>query len=96
MLQKEVLVTLRADVDRTSMEYDERKQIFWRIGADTRSSHDSVVSAANAQNQAMIAYATAIRRLNEFLLTGKVPEDLQILTRGVSRSTTSAVLAAHA
>ena len=74
---------LRAEVERTFAEYNEAKQSFWRIAADAPGGlphpdgMQHVQNASRIQMVAMGAYATALRRLNQFLIRGTIPEDLQ-------------------
>jgi hypothetical protein len=74
---------LRADVDRTLDEYNKAKQNFWLIAADVPSGlphpdgMQRVRNASRAQTFAMDAYATALKRLNQFLISGTIPDDLR-------------------
>lgn len=69
---------LRAEVNRTQQEYDESKEHFWRISAEPPKPdrRDRIQLAARDQTLAMIAYTKALRQFNEFLLTGRVPDEL--------------------
>ena len=78
------------------MEYDQSKEAFWTVSADAGSSHESVGLAADAQNRAMTAYAAAVRRLNEFLLDGRISYPPQDTERHISNCKKPAALAAHA
>jgi hypothetical protein len=74
---------LKAEVDQASDEYSRSKQIFWQVSAEvpTGLPHPDgtqrIANASRAQTAAMVAYTRALRRFNEFLLNGTVPEDLR-------------------
>ena len=57
------------------------------MSSEIHQDRNRIVDAARAQTQSMIAYTRALRRLNEFLLDGKVPEDL--LEREIQRGGTA-------
>ena len=68
---------LRSEVQRTQHEYDKSKEDFWKISAEVPDERNRIELAARHQTEAMLAYAKALHRFNEFLLIGKVPADLQ-------------------
>ena len=82
MRSRAVLDFLRSEVDRTNREYSNAKQHFWNICMEAPSGlphpdgKQRLDIAARAQSGAMIAYAEALRRFNDFLLDGAIPEDL--------------------
>lgn len=79
---RQIVEMLRAEVDRTHAEYDRVKQDFRLLSADVPSGlpHPDgiqrIQNASRAQSFAMDAYETALKRLNRFLISGTVPEDL--------------------
>ncbi len=82
-MTQSVFERLRADVDRTSEDYTKAKQHFWHVSADIPSGFphpdgkQRIEDASRAQTTAMVAYTIALKRFNEFLLDGTVPEDLR-------------------
>ena len=74
---------LRAEVDLASANYIKAKEDFWRISADVPTGFphpdgiQRIENASRSQTAAMIAYTGALRRFNEFLLNGTIPEDVQ-------------------
>jgi hypothetical protein len=79
---------LRAEVDLASSSYTRAKEEFWRISADVPTGlphpdgRQRIENASRSQTAAMIAYTRALRRFNEFLLNGTVPEDVQKRDQG--------------
>lgn len=73
---------LRLEVDRASEEYTQAKHNFWHVSADIPSGFphpdgkQRIENAARAQTAAMIAYTRALKRFNEFLINGTVPDDV--------------------
>lgn len=89
---------LRAEVDRASQEYAKAKQNFWHISADVPTGlphpdgRQRIENASHAQTSAMIAYTRALRRFNEFLLNGTIPEDLRNIQDASAKSDGSGAL----
>jgi outer membrane PBP1 activator LpoA protein len=81
--QTEISEILRAELERATRQHEEAKRKFWRVSADIRSEQSQpdgtrrVQNAAIEQNGAMKALAATLRRMNEFLMDGTVPEDLR-------------------
>jgi hypothetical protein len=71
MDKQAVLEILRSNVDRTREEYDRSKEGFWRDSTDLPTGLPQ-----RARSAAAVAYANALRRFNQFLLDGAIPEDL--------------------
>ena len=71
-----VLGILRDDMERTQQEYAKAREDFWKVSGEVSSGMHEIELAARAQTVAMLAYTTALHRFNEFVLTGKVPDDL--------------------
>lgn len=78
-----VFETLRSDVDRTNAEYCQAKHQFWKVCADVRNlppnphGRDRIDLAVRAQTHALTAHVEALRRLNQFLQSGVIPEDVR-------------------
>ena len=78
LVDRVVLQSLREDVDLWSQAYHKAKENFWHISSEfAQNDRLRIEEAARAQTQAMIAYTQALKRLNQFLLEGRVPEDLR-------------------
>lgn len=71
-----VFELLRADVKHTQDEYTQSKQDFWTTSGRFPVDSNRIELAAHAQTVAMLAYTKALHRFNEFLLTGKIPDEL--------------------
>ena len=77
-----IVEILRAEVERTHAEYDRVKQDFRLVSADIPSGlpypdgMQRIQNVSRAQSFAMDAYEAALKRLNRFLISGTVPEDL--------------------
>jgi hypothetical protein len=75
-----VIEILRAEVDRARAEYDQSKKTFWRIAAEIPSGMpipdgtQRIQNAARAQTVAMQAFANALKELNDFIISGAIPE----------------------
>lgn len=78
-----VVEILREEVDRASNQYSAAKKWLSEIsGSERNAIHSSdgmrlMDTAARDRNAAMVAYARALKRLNEFLINDTVPEDLR-------------------
>lgn len=74
---------LRAEVDRTQNEYYRAKERFWNITKDLPSGlphPDGMKRIQNArrdESAALDRYIHALRRLNDFVLDGVVPDELK-------------------
>lgn len=74
---------LRAEVDRTQNEYYRAKEQFWNVTRDLPSGlphPDGMKRIQNArrdESAALDKYINALRRLNDFVLDGVVPEELR-------------------
>lgn len=78
-----ILELLRAEVNRTHDAYTKSREEHWNVSSEipSRVAHidgkRQIRSAAHLHVLAMIAYTTALREFNEFILNGKVPDNLQ-------------------
>lgn len=78
-----IMEILRAEVERTRTQYTSAKQDFQRRSMDIPSGlphpdgMQRIQNASRAESHAMEAYETALNRLNRFLISGTVPEDLE-------------------
>jgi len=83
MDKQSVFDFLRAELDRTHDEYVRAKERFYEIAgqAPTGLPHPDgtrrVENAARVQATAMLDYAKAIHRFNDFVLDGTIPEELK-------------------
>ena len=81
-----MLEILREELDQARAQHAMAKETFWHISAAPASKSDNqqIIAAARAQTNAMNAYTRALRRLNEFLIEGIIPEDIesQVLVSG--------------
>lgn len=79
----EIFAALKTEVDQAREEYTRAKRDFWHISAEVPTGFphpdgmQRIANASRAQTAAMVAYTRALRRFNEFLLNGTVPEDLK-------------------
>jgi hypothetical protein len=78
-----VSAILRAEVRRTEEVYAQSKRHFQKICGEVPSGlphpdgRQRIELAARAQTDATLAYTQALHRFNEFLLNGRVPDDLR-------------------
>ena len=83
MLQS-IFELLQAEVELASASYTKAKEDFWRISAELPTGFPQqdggqlIENASRAQTEAMIAYTKDLRRFNEFLLNGTIPEEIQV------------------
>lgn len=79
-----IVEQLRLEVERTRIAYDKAKLEFWHKaagapgGAPQSDENQRMQNAAQLQMHATIEYTTALRRFNEYLLTGKISDDLKL------------------
>lgn len=82
-MPRSVADILREEVDRANAIYTSARTHFWRVTADAphrlqdpkelRLRED----AFRIQTEAMIEYSKALKRFDDFLINGTVPEDIQ-------------------
>lgn len=93
LVVQSIFEILRAEVDQACEAYAKAKQNFWHISADVPTGlphpegRQRIENASRAQTVAMVAYTRALRRFNEFLLNGTVPEDLKNTREQAEKST---------
>lgn len=77
-----IIDALRAEVDQSARSYSQARQRYWKIWAEVSngfspSDRQAMAEAESAQVAAMVAYADVLRRFNQFLLAGTIPDDLK-------------------
>lgn len=81
-MDRRIIEILRAEVERTRVEYTGAKRDFQLLSTDIPSGlphpdgMQRIQNASRAQSFAMEAYEKALKRLNRFLISGTIPEDL--------------------
>jgi hypothetical protein len=79
----EVEDILRNDLERAKKEYEAARRNFWQVCSDVPSgiphpdSERRILKTALVQTHAMNGLATALKRFNDYLINGTVPEDLK-------------------
>lgn len=86
MTNQPVFEILRAEVATTQDKYTRAKENFWKVSGDPPDGGQRLELAARAHTIAMIAYTNALHRFNEFLLNGKVPDELLPKSGGVRQT----------
>jgi len=77
---------LRAEVDRARIAYQQASQTYTRfldIAADTEVSTDGILAQEQARRirtESLQAYSTAVKRLADYVLRKKVPDNVRKLT----------------
>jgi len=89
MFDQRVFSALKDELERAKQRHEETKEQFWRIGGSPREvprftpgvpePDGSLVlrRAVAAEIQARSAHLEALKRVNEYLLHGTVPEDIR-------------------
>lgn len=82
-VEDRIVDRLQAELNRAKQAFDRAKEDFWRVAAAAPSGlphpdgTQQVHNAARAHMHAMNTYTKALKRFNEYLLNGTIPEDLR-------------------
>lgn len=88
MFDQRVFSALKEELERAKQRHEEAKEQFWRMSASplalprvtagvSETDGSRVLrNVVDEENRARTAHLEALKRINEYLLNGTVPEDL--------------------